>query len=268
LSRTLRELRDNAGFSQAQAAQQAGVSQALIARFETGRQVPRPDQVVKLCDVYGVHDQRRLDAIAMATDARGRTERVVLHRDVVPAQARINRIAETATLERTFSPIGIPGLLQTHSYAHVLFHAEPNLTPQAAERGAAERISGQNILDEVDHEFGFLIPEGALGWCLPTPLEMAEQIEHLVSMTGRSNIQIGLIPWGLPTPLLPLTGFTIFDDRLVLVGTTARVAYITSRADIDAYTTLYARIEAHAVYGQEAEHILISARDRYRSRLK
>lgn len=34
-----------------------------------------------------------------------------MHRDVAPAQKRINRIADTATLERTFSLSGIPGLL-------------------------------------------------------------------------------------------------------------------------------------------------------------
>lgn len=69
LSRALRELRVTAGLSQVATAERAGVSQALVARFETGRQVPRPDQVKKLCDVYGTVGDARRRVIEMAKDA-------------------------------------------------------------------------------------------------------------------------------------------------------------------------------------------------------
>jgi len=264
LSRTLRELRDAAGLRQVDAAQRAGVSQALIARFETGRQVPRPDQVEILCAAYGAHGDGRRAAVEMAKDARAGTERVVMHRDVAPAQGRINRIAATATLERTFSPSGLPGLLQTEDYARVLFHAELNLTADAAERALAERLEGQAIL-ETEHEFGFLIPEGSLGWSLLEPAEMANQIEHLIAFTDRPNVRMGIIPWGHPAPMLPLNSFTMFDDRLVIVGTTTRVAYLTVRTDLDAYDRLYEHLAGYARYGGEARAILATNATRYRS---
>lgn len=263
LSRTLQQLRDNAGLRQIDAAERTGFSQPLIARFETGRQVPRPDQVEKLCDVYAAPASDRRRAIEMARDARAGTERVVMHRDLAPAQKRINRIAETAALERTFSPSGVPGLLQTPEYCRALFHSEPNLTPEAAEEGAAARLEGQAILDS-DRQFGFLIPEGSLGWSLIQPAAMADQIDRLTASARRPNVRLGVIPWGAVTPVLPLNSFTVFDDRLVIVGTTTRVAYLTVRTDLDAYDRLYDRIAGVAAYGEGARAILTRVADRYR----
>jgi hypothetical protein len=182
---------------------------------------------------------------------------------LAPAQKRINRIAETATLERTFSPSGVPGLLQTVEYCRALFHAEPNLTPEAADAGVAARLEGQAILDS-DRMFGFLIPEGSLGWSLIDPAAMADQVDHLTGFTDRPNIRLGVIPWGSVTPVLPLNSFTMFDDRLVIVGTTTRVAYLTVRTDLDAYHRLYDRIASVATYGEDARQILTRVAGRYR----
>jgi transcriptional regulator with XRE-family HTH domain len=263
LSRTLRELREAAGFRQVDAAERAGVSQALIARFETGRQVPRPDQVERLCDAYGVFGDARRAAVEMASDARAGTERVVMHRTVQPAQARINRIAKDTRRERTFSPSGLPGLLQTADYARAVFRAEPNLTEEAVERALAERLAGQQILDSTDHEFGFVIPEGALGWALVPPAAMAEQLEHVARSADKPNLQLGIITWGSTTPVLPLNSFTLFDDRLVIVGTTTRVAYLIVRAELDAYHRLYEQLAGYAVYGDQALDIVGRTADRY-----
>lgn len=264
LSRTLRDLRDGAGLRQVEVAARAGYSQALIARFETGRQVPRPDQVEKLCDVYGAHDDARGRAVAMARDARAGIERVVMHRDVAPAQKRINRIAETALVERTFSPSVLPGLLQSPAYCRALFLSEPNLSPESAEEAARERLRGQSTL-ETDREYGFLLPEGALGWSLLPPADMANQMDQLAAASRRPNVTFGVVPWGRQAAAIPINSFTLFDERLVIVGTTTRVAYLTVRTDLDAYLSLYDRIASFAVFDDDARAILSQVADRYRS---
>ena len=263
LSRTLRELRDAAGLRQIDAAQQTGISQSLIAKIENGRQVPRPGQVDKLCDAYRTPTDTRDRLVEMAGDLRAENQRVVMHRDRVPAQKRIGRIQETAQVQRTFSPSGIPGLLQTADYCRALFQADPNLTPEAAEAGVAARLANQAILD-TDHQFEFLIPEGSLGWSLLQPTAMAEQIEHLTIAAERPNVRLGLIPWGRPAPVLPLNSWTSFDDRLVIAGTNTRVAYLTVRADLDAYRRMFDQIASLAVYDHEAQAILRGVAERYR----
>ncbi|MQA28130.1 MAG: helix-turn-helix domain-containing protein, partial [Micromonosporaceae bacterium] len=69
LGRHLRELRKEAGMSVEQAAQEIGVSDATLYRFESGTSVPRPPDVMVLCASYGA-DQSITDAlIALAKEA-------------------------------------------------------------------------------------------------------------------------------------------------------------------------------------------------------
>jgi transcriptional regulator with XRE-family HTH domain len=264
LSRTLRELRDAAGLRQVDAATQAGISQSLIAKFENGRQVPRPDQVEKLCATYSAPTDARQRLVEMASDMRAGNQRVVLRRDAEPAQKRIGRIQEVSTVQRTFTPSGLPGLLQTADYCRALFHADPELDSAAADAGVAARLQNQAILD-TDREFRFLLPEGSLGWALIPGEAMAEQMEHLAAAARRANVRLGIIPWGRPVPELPLNSWTEFDDRLVIAGTTTRVAYLTVRPDLDAYRRLFEHLDSFAVFGEDAQAILRNAAERYRS---
>ncbi len=57
----------------------------------------------------------------------------------------------------------------------------------------------------------------------------------------------------------------MFDDRLVIVGTTTRVAYLTVRTDLDTYARLYDDLAGFARYGDDARAILTRVADRYRS---
>lgn len=263
LSRTLRELRVAAGLSQVETAKRVGCSQALVARFETGRQIPTAAQVERLSDVYSADGVTRRQVVEMATDARARTERVVMRRADQPAQKRINRIAETARQEDTFSPALVPNLLQTAAYSKAMMYADPNLTDEQAEANATEQLRGQDLLDS-DREYGFLLPEGALGWALLDSRDMTTQVEHLIASMDRPSVTLGIIPWGRPAAALPMNSFAMFDDRLVVVGTTTRVAYLTARPELDAYRTLYDHLATYAAFGDEARAILEKVATRYR----
>lgn len=70
LSRKLRELREAAGLRQVDVAKQAAISQSLIAKFENGRQVPRPDQTERLCRACNASAQDRRGLVALAEDLR------------------------------------------------------------------------------------------------------------------------------------------------------------------------------------------------------
>ncbi|MDN5916853.1 MAG: helix-turn-helix transcriptional regulator [Pseudonocardia sp.] len=264
LSGALRELRDVAGLRQVDAATQAGISQSLIAKFENARQVPRVEHVEKLCAVYGAPAAARRRLTAIATDMRAGNQRVVLRRDAEPAQKRIGRIQEASTLQRTFSPSGLPGLLQTADYCRALFDGGTDLDPDAAEAGAAARLENQDAL-ATERQFSFLLPEGSLGWALLAGDGMAEQMEHLAAITTRPNVRLGIVPWGQPVPELPLNSWTEFDDQLVIVGTTTRVAYLTVQGDVDAYRQLFDHLSSFAVFDEAARAILRDSAQRYRS---
>ena len=256
LSRGLAELRDGLGLRQVDAAGRAGISQSLLAKFEGGRQIPRPDQVRKLCDAYAAPEATRADLVQLAEDARPRTERVAAFTSGAIAQARLGRIQETASEQRLFSPSGLPGLLQTRAYLRAIFGDD--------EEGLTRRLENQRALDDESKRFGFMLPEGSLGVALAGPADMAEQMDHMTEESRRDNVALGIIPWGIHLPSLPLNSWTLFDDRLAVVGTVTRVAYLTVREDLDAYAALYDRLSAVAAFGDQAREILSRVADRYR----
>jgi transcriptional regulator with XRE-family HTH domain len=264
LSRKLRELREAAGLRQVDAAKQAGISQSLIAKFETGRQVPRPDQVEALCRAYRAPARERRALVQLAEDVREVTRRVVVRRQYAAIQSQIRRVVESSALVRTFSPIGIPGLLQTTNYVRALFTTGGEVTPED-QAGAEQRIANQAVLaDDTARRFVTLMPEGSLGWALLPPAGMAEQVEHIAAVSQRRNIRIGIIPWGRVSSVLPLHSWEIYDERAVITGSMTGTTVLTIRADVDAYVALFADLERLAVYGEEAREILARVAGRYR----
>lgn len=262
LSQRLRELRAEQGLRQADAAAAAGMSQSLIAKFETGRQVPKQEHVQALCRTYRASRSEEAELKQIAGDLREENKRVVLRRSPVPAQKRISRILEASAVQRTFSPSGLPGLLQTPAYAQALFRAGGQLAADADEAAEARLVS-QDALDS-DRQFYFVLPEGSLGWAMLDAEEMALQMDHLIAASRRQNVHLGIIPWGRPCPELPLNSWTEFDERLVIVGTMTRVAHLTARGELDEYHRLFDELNALAVHDDEARAVIAVAAGQYR----
>ncbi|HEY1974853.1 MAG TPA: helix-turn-helix transcriptional regulator [Pseudonocardia sp.] len=253
LSTRLKQLRGQR--RQLDVAAASGVSQSAITRFENGRQVPRPDQVTALLQVYGAA-QRDVDELAkIASGLRAGQRRIVLQRDQVAVQQEIRNLQHSATLIRSFSPSDIPGLLQTPRYVHAIFGDDP---------GAALRLEGQSILDDLDCRFVFLIPEGSLGWAMLPAEGMAEQVEHLATVSRRPNVRVGIIPWGRPSEILPTNSSEMCDDRVVWTGTN-NGTMLSALTDIESYRALFVELERLAVFNDEARAILARVAERYRS---
>lgn len=187
----------------------------------------------------------------------------MVHRQYAAIQKQIGRVVESSTLVRTFSPVGIPGLLQTTDYVRALFTTGGEVTP-ADEAGAEQRIANQAVLtDDTARRFVLLMPEGSLGWALLPPVRMADQVGHIAAMSRRRNMRIGIIPWGRVSLVLPLHSWEMYDERAVITGSMTGTAMLTTRADVDAYLELFATLERLAVYGEDAREILTRVADRY-----
>ena len=51
---TLKAARVNVGLTQAEAAEKLGVASSTIRNWEKGCSFPKPPQIMKLCELYGV----------------------------------------------------------------------------------------------------------------------------------------------------------------------------------------------------------------------
>lgn len=85
LSRTLRDLRAAAEMTSAAAANAAGIGQAALSRYETGRFVPTPECLDALLDAYDATTDARARLHQIVTDLRAENRRVVVHRRNAPA---------------------------------------------------------------------------------------------------------------------------------------------------------------------------------------
>lgn len=260
LAEGLREARGD--MTQVAAAEQlAGMSQPTIARLERGDQVPRPDQVTALLDVYATHHPippaLRDRLMAAAADAQDRAYRVVLQ-SWGPAQKQVAQLEQDAVMIRGFTPIGMHGLLQTRDVVRAMFGDSP---------GGAHRLAAQALLDDPARRFRYIVTESGLGYSMPNVNHevMADQVAHLSDLSTRPNIEIGVIPWGAPTTTIPVHSWEIYDEKQVCFGTSSGMVVVKRPRDVAPYLDMWSALDRVAVYGPAARRILDDTARRYRN---
>jgi hypothetical protein len=92
---------------------------------------------------------------------------------------------------------GIPGLLQTPAYAHAQVRAcRPYMPPEALEQRVRSRLERQEILArECPPNLWVIVAEGVLRQLVGGHEVMAEQLDHLVTMSQSSLAVIQVLPY-------------------------------------------------------------------------
>ena len=123
LATRLRDLRQNAGLTGMEAARRACMSQPKISKLENGRLLPSVEDVQTLLDLYqaGSAERDALLEVAGRLHSAIESNRTILRRGAARRQARLGELEHEATTLRYFSPIVIPGLLQTAEYMRRVF---------------------------------------------------------------------------------------------------------------------------------------------------
>lgn len=266
LSSTLHELRRSAGLSGREVASRLGTSQRRISNIETGRFVPRPDEIGALADLYHVPAPLRRQLVGAVADLRDEPAkaRVVMSRGAYTMQQRIGRIEESSARIRSFHCAVVIGLVQTEAYARAVFSDGGDITGDDLERCVAQRLDRQAVLTS-GRDITLVMTEGALRWCAESPAVMVEQLDHIADVATRPGIRVGIVPWTKPARVFPLHGFSIYDSRAVMVGTRVATAFLTDSADVAEHEKLFGELEALADWDEAArEHLGRIAAD-YRS---
>lgn len=267
LSRTLRELRQEAQLSTREAAKRTGFSAAKISRVERGINIPTETDVVTLARAYRAPAQMRSHLTSIARDIAPEHRPVVMARtkgQPSAFQKRLNRIEATTEHLTTFTPTVVPGLLQTEVYMRALV-AYRELPPAEVDEFVAARLTRQQRLANTAHRFTQITTEGALGWRAGTPQDMAEQVEHIAAITRLPNVRIGIIPWGTRAHVFPLHGWDLHDRRAVIYGTADATAILTEPKDVARYAQLTEAVEQIALWGDEASTVLERIANEYRT---
>lgn len=272
LGAELRRLRQAKGLLVADVAAHLGCSQTRVSRLETGkgRVTAKPDEIVKLCELYGVTDERQVQMLlSMGTDSKqpGWWD---AHREVLPSGLEVLLDLETgARAERGWEPNVVHGLLQTPAYARAVLAAHPGNRPGDIEDLVAVREKRQELLspelgDRPEPlELWAVLDEQVIRRPVGGPDVMREQIQHLVDMAARPNVTLQIVP--IAKGAHPGLGgaFSLLEfeetDPVVYVDAPAGNLYLEKKPDVRRFTAMFDLLKAKALDPDESAALLQNA---------
>ncbi|WP_344972246.1 helix-turn-helix domain-containing protein [Salinactinospora qingdaonensis] len=246
----MRKLRQAADLSQEDAAKAMGWNRSKIHRIEYGRnQKIRAADIIALCRLYKVADA---ETDALAELARQSGKRGWWHRysDILPGPY-IEFEAE-ATVIRDFEITLIPGLLQTPEYMRAILDRAAGATDEEIQRRIDARIARQKILTRKQSppRLWAIIDEGAIRRQVGSPEVMRGQLQHLIEMSCRPNIDIQILRFEEGAHAGVAGQFLILDfsglDQVVYIEAEQDGFYLESSDQTSRYTLIFDKVQAAA----------------------
>jgi transcriptional regulator with XRE-family HTH domain len=227
LGRRLREIREEANFTLAEASKRLDKTRSALQRIETG--VTRADVhfIRSAMDVYDIYDETLIEQAREAGKPpwfRAYGVEDLGYVDVETYAASV----------REFSGLKLPGLLHTEAYTRAFFaHSRRRRTPEQLRNDIEVcLIRQERLTSERDPlELSAIIDESALRRDLGGPEVMREQMRHLVEMAELPSVTL---------QVLPLKAHSAMDGGFILLSFQDRdepdllyVEYVTGALHIE-----------------------------------
>jgi hypothetical protein len=246
LARLLTEARENSGYTANNVCDILNWGRGKVGRFEANQwKRPELSDIRDLVRIYEMPDEARLLIEELAVKARARA----WWRDVPEIfDSEYPGYENDATTIAMFMPLILPGLLQTTAYAEALLRAGPR--PPAWRRKALEaRKRRQEVLDRADGtapEVGAVITEASLLYKWGAREDRREQVEHLVDLAKRPNVDLRIQRFedGPPMSMLSMVnifGFRDDEPSLVFVETDYAIEEVSRPESVRSYTESFER---------------------------
>jgi transcriptional regulator with XRE-family HTH domain len=215
----------------------------VLSRWENGERIPKPEQVARILSTLGVNGQQYDDIMTLAygtTESQWVATTLPEQRRQMIAYAdweqNASRIVEVA-------PLLIPGLLQTHDYAHAIMVAPGSGVPSnEVETRVAARLDRRKVITKTANPAHLLVllGIGALSQGIGGRDVMLTQLRHLLDMAIEPNIELRVIPnnrgWhpGLETAFALIESAPIATS-VVFIGTRRSALMLHEESDVRAY---------------------------------
>ncbi|HEY8474481.1 MAG TPA: helix-turn-helix transcriptional regulator [Natronosporangium sp.] len=263
LSRRLVELRSATGLTANQVCDKLGWGRGKVGRFE-GNSWKRPEMsdIRDLLRLYNVSDEVQQELEQLAKLARERAWWREFG-DVYTDNEFPGFEADASKIE-LYMPLLLPGLLQTQAYTE----AQMGVSAHSAhwrQQALEARRRRQEILDRTDGtapQLFAVITEASLLYRWGTTKERREQVEHLVALSRRPNIELRLLRFedGLhPGMCGPINIFSFPDDEppAVYLETDFAIQEVSNQDDVKAYIETFGRIRDAALDADASTAYLI-----------
>lgn len=237
LGAELRRLRREAGLNTRVMAERAGVSNANISFWETGKRLVPLERLTALLDALSVTDDERERVMGLRRKADGPGELTTGSTNIGKRLTRLIELERTATRITDVAPLVVPGLLQTGDYARAVFGEGPDTDTKVA-----LRIGRRDVITRRRNpvEFHALIDSETLVRPVGSPEVMADQLDHLVQMAELPNITIQIVLSTTPGHHPMLAGpFILFEfltaNPIILLEHHRTSAFLWDKESVAAY---------------------------------
>lgn len=254
----LRKLRERLDISRDDAAKVIRTTTQNLGHMETGRNLPGPLELEKLLALYGVPERFEFWLELRTRAKKGRDWWIGLG-DSVPKYFNLFLGLEScATQIDSWDAHVAPGLFQTPDYARAVIRGGAPHLPDGEVDGRVElRMARQHeVLDDGSAPIVWVvIAEAALRCLVGGPEIMRAQLDRLIELSNRANIDIQVLPLsagahtGVEGTFTLLTFPTELEDDPAAVFTETKVKgyYYEEPEQIMRYRNALSRLRVQAI---------------------
>ncbi|MDP9610821.1 helix-turn-helix transcriptional regulator [Streptomyces hygroscopicus] len=244
--RQVKLFREQAGLTQAELGALVGYSADQVASVECGRRIPKPELVDKADEVLG------------AGGVLGAMKEELAHARYPAFFRDAARLEAVAVEVQAYDTHVIKGLLQTEDYARaVLGMRRPLMDEEVVEQRVAARMERQAIFAAKPAPLlGFVVEESVLRRPLGGVQVLRGQLEHLLLIGEKRNVEIQVMPLGREDSAGMDGPFTLMTpkggEQLAYLEGQGRSALLTDREEVHTIAARYGIIRAQALTPRES----------------
>ena len=270
LGTRLRAVREAAGLSGLELARALGRGwrQPKVSKIENGLQLPTDDEITAWAAATGADSSSLMTLRAKASAEYG-----AFREGIAGAGGPVAFIEQLSALEAScttvlaeYQPALVPGLLQTPAWMREMaegeeFLPENGINTQTIGPLIAAKIRRQSILYEGGRQIVHVLGEAVLRTRVGnvTPATMRSQLEHLAETAALPGHELGVVPFSVPTPVAPASGFVLYDSDLVVIETLAGRLNVTDPELIRRYERWLEQLRQAAITGPAAAQMCCQA---------
>lgn len=274
LAAELRRLREHAGLTGDQVAEQVGWSASKISRIENAHSTPRAAEIRKLLVLYGVEGPSADELLALAQEAARKGWWETSAQTLPPEYDTLIGMEAEARSVLSWAPLIVPGLLQTGDYAREVTNGFVEriapVSPGETRRRVEARLARQQVLTRDNPlRLSVIIDQSVLYRRFGDQAVMRSQMKRLLDLSERDNITLRILPLDGPHPIG--TGAFVllqFDEvhnvrhaDVVYLEHLTGGQYVEEEDEAFTYRRSFDRLSELAVDEEKSREILASARE-------
>ncbi|MEV7094341.1 Scr1 family TA system antitoxin-like transcriptional regulator [Amycolatopsis sp. NPDC051045] len=194
LSASLREVREARNFGLRELARALEVDPRLLSQWELGVRVPPIEEVARILGYLRVDRAVTNRILSLTQHVKDPNWLDANPSDLPAALTAVIQCERSASLITNWSPLVIPGLLQTPDYARALLAAS-EIRVEDVDARLVARLKRQRILSgDEPARLKAIVSERAIREVVGDPNIMSDQIDHLLGLAVTSNISVRIVP--------------------------------------------------------------------------